>query len=175
MHSHRNWIAVIGCMFLAVAVATSQVRLSIRSQAQEGDPHSIVRDNMVQVRVEVLALHDGLPEGGTSSSNLVGRRLGRQSIQKDDSGNAVYDMTIDGESQWLPGNVIKVTLEITENDIKRTETLVLEGFEPKTLVLNEDPADDRRELLRVIPVFGLVGANQKPCKSGTNSEQRDSP
>ena len=142
MNPRKIW-PVVALLLMAVGATTAQ---------EKGDPHS-----MVQVRVEVLTLHDGLPEGAISSTNLVGRRLGNVgSIERDDSGNVVYDKTIDGKSQWLPGNVIKVTLEITENDLKRTETILLEGFEPQTLVLREDPADGRRELLRVIPVFTVL-------------------
>lgn len=120
------------------------------AQEKKDDPHS-----RVLVRVEVLNLYDGLPGTGSGTVNAVGARLGKQgSIERDGSGNVVYDRTIEGESQWLPGNAIKINREITENDVKRTETILLEGFEPKTLVLREDSARGTRELLRLIPVFG---------------------
>lgn len=89
-------------------------------------------------------------------------------------------MTIDGETQWLPGNVIKVMLDITENDVKRTETILLEGFEPQTFVLHEDPADGTREVLRVIPVDTMLeklyhaadrSRAQGGCKTDVSEDQ----
>jgi hypothetical protein len=123
------------------------------AQEKEDDPHS-----RVQVKFEVLNLYDGLPGGGWSGGLFsVGGHLGKQtSMRKDSSGKVVYRRTIEGQSRWLPDNAIEITLEITENDVKRTERILLEGFEPKTLVLREDPAHGRRELLRLIPVSGPV-------------------
>lgn len=177
MHSHRNGIAVISCMFV-VAVATSQEtsRITVSHHATEQDIE--VQKKMVQVRIELLSLHDGLPEGATSSSNFVGRRFGRQEdTQKDDSGNVIYDAAISGETQWLPGNVIKVMLDITENDIKRTETILLEGFEPQILVLHEDPAEGTREVLRVIPIFTLLdhSADRSRCSPQSKNQNEDLP
>lgn len=121
------------------------------AQDKEEDPHS-----RVQVKLEMLTLHDGLPGGGALGGLIsVGGRLPKQtSMRKDSSGKVVYRRTIEGQSRWLPDNAIEIALEITENDAKRTETIRLEGFEPKTLVLREDPARGTRELLRLIPVSG---------------------
>jgi hypothetical protein len=128
------------------------------AQDKEDDPHS-----RVKVKLEVLTLHDGLPGGGGVSLFSVGGRLGKQtSMRKDSSRKVVYARTIEGQSRWLPDNAIEITLEITENDVKRTETILLEGFEPKTLVLREDPAHGRRELLRLIPVSGSLEPDKYP-------------
>ena len=56
-----------GAVFLMVSALTVLVRTgrSQTPQEKEGDPHSIVRDKMVQVQVEVLSLHGGFPEGGS--------------------------------------------------------------------------------------------------------------
>lgn len=141
------------------------------AQEKEDDPHS-----RVQVKFEVLTLHDGLPGGGgTSGLFLVGGNLGKQtSMRKDTSGKVVYFRTIDGQSRWLPGNAIEITLEITENDLKRTETILLEGFEPKTLVLREDPAHGRRELLRLIPVSAPLDRGHAPAM-GSNPRESLAP
>lgn len=129
MNPHRKWIAAIGCMFLAVAVATSQQK--------EDDSH-----NGVGVNLEVLTLCDGLPKDGITDAFPVGGGV-----------NVIDRRHIEGKSRWLPNNAIEVTLKITENDdTKRNETILLEGFEPKTLVLREDPEHGRRDLLRLIPV-----------------------
>lgn len=129
MNPHRKWIAAIGWIFLAVAVATSQEK--------EDDSH-----NGVGVNLEVLTLCDGLPGAGVASAFPVGGGI-----------NVIYHRHIEGHSRWLPNNAIEVTLKITEIDnTKRTETILLESFEPKTLVLREDPERGRRDLLRLIPV-----------------------
>ena len=133
MNPHRKWIAAIGCMFLAVAVAASQEK--------KDDSHS-----GVGVKLEVLTLCDGLPEHGVANVSSVGDRV-----------KVVYLRIIESQSRWLLNNTIEVTLKITEiDDAKRTETILLDGFEPKTLILHEDPARGRRELLRLIPVSKRV-------------------
>jgi len=53
-----------------------------------------------------------------------------------------------------------VKLDIKENGAKRTETIRLENFEPKTVLLRENRAVGWRELLRLIPVFE---PNELPC------------
>ena len=141
MSPRKSWPVVV--LLLMTGGATT-------AQEKEDDPHG-----RVKVKLEVLTLYEGLPGGGASGSLIsVGGLLGKETTtRKDSSGKVVYVRTIEGQSRWLPGNAIEITLEITENDIKRTET-ILEGFEPKTLVLREDPAHGRRELLRIIPVAG---------------------
>ena len=141
MSPRKIWPVVL--LLLTTAGATT-------AQEEKNDPHG-----RVQVRLEVLNLYDGLPGGGPTSVSLisVGGRLGKQTtLRKDGSGKTVYARTIEGQSRWLPGNAIEIMLEITENDVKRTETILLEGFEPKALVLRENPARGTRELLRLIPV-----------------------
>ena len=144
MSPRKIWPIVV--LFLMTGGATV-------AQEKEDDAHS-----RVKVKLEMLTLHDGLP-GGIGSGDLfsVGGNLGKQtSMRKDSSGKVVYARTIEGQSRWLPDNAIEITLEITENDVKRTERIRLEGFEPKTLMLREDPAHGRRELLRLIPVSGSL-------------------
>lgn len=68
-------------------------------------------------------------------------------------GKLLYLRTIDGRSRWLPDNPIEITLEISENGAKRTETMRLENFEPKTVLLRENRGLGWRELLRLIPVY----------------------
>ena len=135
MNPHRKWIAAIGCMFLAVAVATSQEK--------KDAPHS-----GVGVKLEVLDLSNGLPEHGVASAFPVGS-----------GAQVVYLGIIKAHSRWLSGNAIEVTLEITKYDKgwqTQTETILLDGFEPKIFVMREDPAHGRRELLRLIPVSKQV-------------------
>lgn len=139
------------------------------AQENEGDPHS-----RVQVKLEVLDLHDALPGAESNSIVAVGGRFGKDTTtEKDKSGKLLYLRTIDGQSRWLPGNAIEITLEITENDVKRTETVLLEGFEPKTLVLREDPAHGRRELLRLIPVSGPLDKSHAPVMGANPREPLD--
>ena len=140
------------------------------AQEKEDDPHS-----RVQVKLEGLTLYDGLPGGPASSSLIsVGAHLGKQtSMRKDTSGKVVYLRTIEGQSRWVPGNSIEITLEITENDLKRTERVLLEGFEPKTLVLREDPTHSRRELLRLIPVSGPLDMGHTPVMGSNPREPLD--
>ncbi|HEX8882853.1 MAG TPA: hypothetical protein VF749_22580, partial [Candidatus Acidoferrum sp.] len=102
--------------------------------------------NGVGVNLELLTLRDGLPKTGIADAFPVGGGI-----------DLLFHTHIEGKSRWRPNNAIEVTLKITENDdTKRTETILLEGFEPKTLVLREDPASGRRELLRLIPVSKRV-------------------
>ena len=152
---------LFSALFLLVSLSFVLVR-TVRSQnvqaqaftasqeKEEEDPHS-----RVQVKLDLLILHDGLPGGaGGGGSFAVGGNIGKATTARKDSSGKVIVRTIEGQSRWLPDNAIEITLDITENDVKRTETILLEGFEPKTLVLSEDPAHGRRELLRLIPVFG---------------------
>ena len=88
------------------------------------------------------------------STSPVGGRFGLDTtMEKDPSGKQVYLRAIDGRSQWVQTNAIELTLEINENGKKRIDKIRLDNFEPKTLVLREDPASGWRELLRVIPVW----------------------
>ena len=133
MNPHRKWIAALGCILLAVAVATSQEK---KEAPRTG----------VGVKLDVLTLRDGLPRFGTSIAFPVGSGF-----------DVVCLGRTEGQSRWLPHNAIEITLKFTGLDnAKRTETIVLEGFEPKTLVLHDDPANGRREMLRLIPVSGRV-------------------
>lgn len=141
MNPQRNWIAVLACALLTVSVTPAQEK--------KEDP----RKNVL-VQLEVLDLNDGLPGARSSSIVVVGGRFGKETTtEKDKSGKLLYLRTIDGQCQWLAGNAIEVTLEIAENGIKRTESIRLENFEPKTLVLRENRALGWREVVRLIPVF----------------------
>lgn len=142
MNPRKIWPVVV--LLLMTGGATT-------AQEKEDDPHG-----RVKVKLEVLTLYNGLPGGWGGSLFSVGDRLGKQtSMRKDSSGKVVYRRTIEGQSRWLPDNAIEITLETTENDVKRNERILLEGFEPKTLVLREDPTHSTRELLRLIPVFSI--------------------
>jgi hypothetical protein len=84
----------------------------------------------------------------------VGGSFGKDTTrEKDPSGKLVYFRTVDGQSHWVERNGIEVTLKINENGTKRTETIQLYNFEPKTLALRENRSLGPRELLRVIPVW----------------------
>jgi hypothetical protein len=147
MCPQKNWIAAFAWLFLAVTVTTAQ---------REQDSHG----NVV-VKMEVLDLNNGLPGAGTNSVAAVGARFGKETTtEKDKSGKLLYLRTIDGQSRWLPDNAIEVKLDIKENGAKRTETIRLENFEPKTVLLRENRAVGWRELLRLIPVFE---PNELPC------------
>jgi hypothetical protein len=140
MNSQRNRIAVFVCLFLAVSV----------TMAQDED-----RRSKVFLQVDTLHLYDGLPGGVWGSAMVrVGGRLDKNTTtEKDESGNVVYLRTLTGQTRWLPDNAIEVTLAISENGAERTETVRLENFEPKTIVLRKDAAMNSVELLRFIPVF----------------------
>jgi hypothetical protein len=108
----------------------------------------------VLVQMEILDLQNGLPGTGSKSTSPVGGLFGLDTTrEKDPSGKQLYFRTIDGQSRWVEDNGIEITLKINENGTKRTETIHLSNFEPKTLVLRENRALGRRELLRLIPVF----------------------
>ena len=151
MNQQRNWVAALACLLLAASVTTAQEKKNDSSSASRS---TVSRENVL-VQLQVLNLQDGLP--GLSSYNVaaVGTNFGPTvTTEKDASGKLPYSRTINAQSQWLPGNAIEVTLEITENSIKRTETIRLENFAPKTLVLRENPTLGSREILRLIPVIG---------------------
>lgn len=161
MSPRKIWPVVV--LLLMTGSATT-------AQEKEDDPHS-----RVQVKLERLTLHGGLP-GGPASSSLVsvGSRLPKQTrMVRDSSGKAVYLRTIEGQSRWLPDNAIEITLEITENDVERSERILLEGFEPKTLVLREDPAHGTRDLLRLIPVSGPLDMGHAPVMGANPREPLD--
>lgn len=144
MNRHRSEIAVFVCFFLAVSVA----------MAKEKD-----RRSEVYLQVDHLHLRDGLPAGPWGGSMVqVGGRLGIDiSTKKDKSGRIVYTRTITGKTRWLPDNAIEVTLDINENGVERGETIRLENFEPKAVVLRKEPTRGSVELLRFVPIFNLNG------------------
>jgi hypothetical protein len=151
MNPQRNCVAALACLLLAAGVTTAQEKKNDSSSASR----STASRESVLVQLQVLDLQDGLP--GLFSFNVaaVGANFGPTvTIDKDPSGKLLYSRTINAQSRWLPDNAIEVTLEITENSIKRTETIRLENFSPKTLVLRENPALNSREILRLIPVIG---------------------
>lgn len=140
---NRQWNAVIAlaCFAFGVGDTTAQQRTKVH------------RDDIF-VQLEILDMNDGLPGAGGVSSSAVGGSFGLDSTkEKDRSGKQVYFRTIDGRSRWVESNAIEVTLEINENGKKRTETIRLNNFEPKTLVLRENRTLGWRELLRLIPIF----------------------
>jgi hypothetical protein len=151
MNQRRNWVAALACLLLAASVTTAQEKKNDSSSVSRS---TASRENVL-VQLQVLNLQDGLP--GLFSYNVaaVGTNFGPTvTTEKDASGNLLYSRTINAQSRWLPGNAIEVTLEITENNIKRTETIRLENFAPMTRVLRENPALGSREILRLIPVIG---------------------
>jgi hypothetical protein len=140
MNRQRNWPIALVCFMFSFGVTTAQERKDNRSD--------------VLVQMEILDLQNGLPGTGSKSTSPVGGLFGVDTTrEKDPSGKQLYFRTIDGRSRWVQNNGIEVTLEIDENGTKRTETVRLNDFEPKTLVLREDRALGRRELLRLIPVW----------------------
>ena len=140
MNLPRTWTAALVSFFLATSFATGQ---------EKDDSQKNVR-----VKLEALNLYDGLPSAGTNTLAFVGMRFGKDTTtEKDKSGKLLYLRTIDGRSRWLPDNAIEITLEISENGAKRTETMRLENFEPKTVLLRENRELGWREVLRLIPVY----------------------
>jgi hypothetical protein len=153
MNPHTNWTAALACFLLAASATTAQEKKS--------DSHE-----NVLVQLEVLDLTDGLPGASSNSRVPVGGRFGKETTtEKDSRGKLLYMRTIDGQCRWLAGNAIEVSLEISENDVKRTERIRLENFEPKTIVLREDPALGWREVLRLIPVFAPALVRKGPLVS----------
>lgn len=141
MSPHGNWTVAFACLFFALSPAATQDK--------KEDSHK-----NVQVQLEVLDLYDGLPGTGTKTIGAVGTRFGKETTtEKDKTGKLLYLRAIEGQSRWLPSNVIEIKFEITENSAKRTETVRLENFEPKTIVLREKRELGWREVLRLIPVF----------------------
>jgi hypothetical protein len=140
MKRQWNWTIALACLMFGLGVTTAQERKDYR--------------NDVLVQLEILDMTNGLPGGASKSTCLVGGSFGRDTTtEKDPSGKQIYFRTIDGQSRWVENNGIEVTLKINENGTKRIETIHLSNFEPKTLVLRENRALGRRELLRLIPVF----------------------
>jgi thiol-disulfide isomerase/thioredoxin len=131
MNLRRNWAAALACFFLAAIVTTAQGKKANLSE------------NLVRIQFDVLELHDGLPVTSGQSVYAVGTNLQE----------ALSPPTIIADSLWLQDNAIEVKLEITENGITRRETVRLENFTPKTLVLSEDSALGLRKILRLIPVI----------------------
>jgi len=131
MKLRGNRVAALICLFLAAIVTTAQEK--------EADSFK----NLVRIQFDVLHLQNGLPVLFGQNVASVGTNLKV----------AIWPPTILAKSRWLPDNAIEVTLEITENSIMRTETIRLENFAPKTLVLGEDSALGLRKILRLIPVI----------------------
>ena len=151
MNAQRNWVAALAGLLLAASVTTAQEKKNDSSSATRS---TVSRENVL-VQLQVINLQDGLP--GLCSFNLaaVGTNFGPTvTTEKDASGKLLYSRSINAQSRWLPDNAIEVTLEITENSLKRTETIRLENFAPKTLMLRENPPLGSREILRLIPVIG---------------------
>lgn len=148
MSPQRNWVAVFMCFFLAGV-----------AMAQEED-----RRSETYLQVDHLHLHDGLPEGGWGVAMVrIGGPLGKDlTTEKDMSGQVIYARTMTGQTGWLPGNAIEVTLEINENGVERTESVRLENFESKAIVLRKGPAWNSIELLRFIPIFSPNGVPPLP-------------
>jgi hypothetical protein len=139
---------------LAVSVTTAQEKKS--------DSHE-----NVLVRLEILDLTNGLPGASSGSIVAVGGSFGKdRTTVRDRQGKLLYMRTIDGQCRWLPGNAIEVTLDITENGVKRSERIRLENFEPKTLLLRENRELGWREVLRLIPVFEPPGQAQPSHVAG---------
>ena len=135
-----NCIIALAYLMFGVGVTTAQKRKDYR--------------NDVFVQLEILDMTNGLPGAASKSTCLVGGAFGRDTRkEKDPSGKQIYVGTIDGQSRWVEDNAIEITLNIDENGTKRTETIHLSNFEPKTLVLRENRALVWRELLRLTPVF----------------------
>lgn len=148
INARRNWILIPICLFFAGSVARGQ---------GEKDSHKdfqIQAEKKVQIQIEEFMLHQGLP-GGEWNRRLVsvGRPFGMgRTSEQDRSGKRIYVRTITGQSQWLPDNGIEVTVNIDENGVKRTETIRLQGFQPKTILLRR-LSRNRREELRLVPEF----------------------
>ncbi len=140
INARRNWILIPICLFFAGSVARGQ---------GEKAPHK-----NFQIQIEKFMLHQGLPGGEWSRTVVpVGRPFGvGRTTEQDKSGKVIYVRTITGQSQWLPDNGIEVTVNIDENGVKRTETVRLQGFQPKTILLRKF-SRNRREELRLIPEF----------------------
>jgi thiol-disulfide isomerase/thioredoxin len=144
MNLRRKWVAALVYLFLAAAVTTAQ--------GKKANPFK----NLVLIQFDVLQLHEGLPVVSGQSVGAVGTDLKV----------AISPPTIHAKSRWLPDNAIEVTLEITENSIMRTETIRLENFAPKTLVLGEDSALGLRKILRLIPVIDDQDIKERPAFVG---------
>jgi len=114
---------------------------AVVTTAQEQQANSF--KNFVRIQFDVIQLHDGLPGASGQSVYAVGTNLQV----------AMSPPTIVANSRWLQDNAIEVILEITENRTTRTETVRLENFAPKTLVLSENSALGLRKILRLIPVI----------------------
>jgi hypothetical protein len=140
MNRQWNWPIALAFFMFSLGVTTAHERKDNR--------------NDILVQMEILDLQNGLPGEGSKSTCAVGGPFGIDTTrEKDPSGKQIYFRTVDGRSRWVTNNGIEVTLKINENGAKRTETVQLNDFEPKTLVLREDRALGRRELLRLIPVW----------------------
>jgi thiol-disulfide isomerase/thioredoxin len=144
MNLRRKWVAALVYLFLAAAVTTAQ--------GKKANPFK----NSVLIQFDVLHLQEGLPVVSGQSVGAVGTDLKV----------AISPPTIHAKSRWLPDNAIEMTLEITENGIMRTETIRLENFAPKTVVLGEDSALGLRKILRLIPVIAEQDIKERPAFVG---------
>lgn len=153
MSPQRNWVAVCVCFFLAVSVAMARER--------EED-----RRSETYLQVDRVHLHNGLPGGAWDVGIVrVGGPLAKdRTTEKDKSGQVIYTRTMTGQTRWLPDNAIEVMLEINENGVERTESVRLENFEPKAIVLRKDPSRNSIELLRFIPIFNTNGLPRLPAR-----------
>ncbi len=144
MNLRVNWVAAVVCLLLAAIVTTAQ--------EEKADSFK----NLVRIQFDVLHLRNGLPELFGQSVAAVGT-----SVKV-----AVSPPTIHAKSRWLPDNAIEVTVEITENNIMRSETIRLENFGPKTLVLGEDSATGVRKILRLVPVIADQAIQKEAAFAG---------
>ena len=135
-----SWVVIPIVPFFAGSIAGAQGEKDFHSNAQ--------------IQLEKFILHQGLP-GGSWGRKLVsvGKPFGGwTTTEQDKSGKLIYVRTIAGQSRWLPDNVIEITLNIDENGVSRTETIRLQDFQTKTILLRKLPRN-RREELRLIPEF----------------------
>jgi hypothetical protein len=120
MDQRKNWVAALACLLLATSVTTAQEKKNGSSSANRS---TVSRDNVL-VQLQVLNLQDGLPGLSSYEVAVVGTNFGPTvTTEKDASGRLFYSRTINAQSRWLPDNAIEVTLEITENSSKHTETI----------------------------------------------------
>lgn len=140
MTPRYNWVVIPIALFFGSGITRAQERR--------------VFSRNVQLQIERFMLHQGLP-GGEWDRRLVsvGKSFGAgKTTVQDKSGKVLYVRVITGQSRWLPDNGIEVALNIDENGVKHTETIRLEDFQPKTILLRELPRN-RREELRLIPEY----------------------
>lgn len=147
MNPRCKWVLIPIVIFFAGSIARAQEEKDSRRNFQ------IQIEKKIHIQVEKFILSQGLPGAWSVRWVPVGHRFGvGTTTAQDKSGTVTYTRTITGESRWLPDNVIEVTLSINENGVNRTETIRLQGFQSKTILLRKLPRNKREEL-RLIPEF----------------------